>query len=52
MILLIQKKLILQGSYVVEDSATDPDPYIGILNQDLTMIEETITLSLTPNRSK
>jgi hypothetical protein len=36
----------------LEDENSEPDPYIGLLNQDLIMIEEIITISLSPRRAK
>jgi exocyst complex component 4 len=42
----------MQGNYFVDEVTYQPDPYIGLLNGDLTMIEEMISDSLPPRQAR
>lgn len=39
---------IREGSYHIEENDPDPDPYIDILNVDLSAFEELMVLSVSP----
>ncbi|TPX72632.1 hypothetical protein SpCBS45565_g00189 [Spizellomyces sp. 'palustris'] len=41
-----------EGSYYLEDDSLEPDPYIGLLNLDLSTIEEAISAVLHPRRTR
>ncbi|KND01717.1 uncharacterized protein SPPG_03510 [Spizellomyces punctatus DAOM BR117] len=41
-----------EGSYYLEDDTLEPDPYIGLLNLDLSTIEEAISAVLHPRRTR
>ena len=43
---------IREGNYNSEEDHPEPDPYIGLLNTDLTMMEEMISESLPPRLSR
>jgi exocyst complex component 4 len=43
---------IREGNYCAEDEQLDPDPYIGLLNTDLTQIEEMIMEALPPRQAR
>jgi exocyst complex component 4 len=43
---------IREGNYNSEEEHPEPDPYIGLLNTDLTMMEEMISESLPPRLSR
>jgi exocyst complex component 4 len=38
-----------EGSYMIEEEAFEPDPYVDMLNQDLVLVEEAVGKAL-PNR--
>ena len=40
-----------EGNYAPDEEQTDPDPYINILNTDLTEMEELICESLPPRKA-
>ncbi|KAJ3283609.1 hypothetical protein HK104_010298, partial [Borealophlyctis nickersoniae] len=40
------------GNYFLEDESYEPDPYIGLLNHDLTTIEETMSSILPERRTR
>ena len=42
----------LKGNYVGEEDNPEPDPYIGLLNTDLTEMEEIITNSISPRKAR
>jgi exocyst complex component 4 len=42
----------LQGNYVTEELHAEPDPYISLLNTDLTEMEEIISNSLPPRYAR
>ncbi|KAJ3011813.1 hypothetical protein HKX48_006633 [Thoreauomyces humboldtii] len=41
-----------EGSYHLDDEAQEPDPYIGLLNVDLSTIEEAMGAVLKPRRTR
>jgi exocyst complex component 4 len=43
---------IREGNYFAEEEQLDPDPYIGLLNTELTQIEEMIMDALPPREAK
>ena len=43
---------IREGNYCAEEEQLDPDPYIGLLNNDLTQLEEMIMDALPPRQAK
>ncbi|KAJ3373709.1 hypothetical protein HDU91_006038 [Kappamyces sp. JEL0680] len=43
---------IREGSYFTDEDLFEPDPYIGLLNSDLTMMEEMISDALPPRLAR
>lgn len=41
-----------EGNYSSEEENSEPDPYIGLLNNDLTIMEEIISESLPPRQAR
>ncbi|KAI9101019.1 Sec8 exocyst complex component-specific domain-containing protein [Phlyctochytrium arcticum] len=41
-----------EGTYFLDDDSQEPDPYIGLLNLDLSTIEEALSAVLHPQRTR
>ncbi|KAJ3149479.1 hypothetical protein HDU89_003843 [Geranomyces variabilis] len=41
-----------EGSYQLDDEAQEPDPYIALLNTDLSTVEEALSAVLPPSRTR
>ncbi|TPX58983.1 hypothetical protein PhCBS80983_g02766 [Powellomyces hirtus] len=41
-----------EGTYYLDDESQEPDPYIGLLNTDLSTVEEAMSAVLHPERTR